>query len=343
MFMILVTGGTGLVGSHLLYELIAANKPVRAIFRTEAKQNIVKRVFSYYTEDFLTLFNKIEWVEADLLDIPKLTEAFKNIDYVYHAAALVSFAPNDYHKLRKTNIEGTTNIVNLCISNQIKKLCYVSSIATIGDSENNGDIDEETNWNAEKDNSVYAITKYGAEIEVWRGTQEGLDAVIVNPGVIIGAGIWNHGSGEIFKKVHEGLSFYTKGHIACVPVSDVVLNMIMLLESSIKNERYILVAEHIPYKTFLGIIAKKLNVKPPHIEAKPWVLNMAWRLDWLKQKLTGTPRILVKQLALSLVDRTIYDNAKIKAQFDFQFTPIETCIENVANKFLKDQQPTDRF
>ncbi|OBX23120.1 MULTISPECIES: NAD-dependent epimerase/dehydratase family protein [Bizionia] len=333
--MILVTGGTGLVGSHLLYQLVADNKAVRAIYRTEAKQDIVKRVFSYYTQDYDALFNKIEWIEADLLDIPQLTEAFKNIEYVYHCAAMVSFAPNDYHKLRKTNIEGTTNMVNLCISNHVKKLCYVSSVATIGDSENNRQVDEETNWNPEKDNNVYAITKYGAEIEVWRGTQEGLDAVIVNPGVIIGAGIWNHGSGEIFKQVHEGLSFYTKGHIACVNVSDVVKSMILLLENTIKNERYILVAEHIPYQTFLATIATSLHVKPPHIEAKPWMLSIAWRLDWLKNKLTGKPRKLVKPMLKSTLNKTVYDNTKIKTQLDFQFTPMDSTIDNVAKAFLK--------
>lgn len=334
--MILVTGGTGLVGSHLLYRLIADSKAVRAIYRTKAKQEIVKRVFSYYTQDYESLFNKIEWIEADLLDIPQLTEAFKNIEYVYHCAAMVSFAPNDYHKLRKTNIEGTTNIVNLCISHHVKKLCYVSSVATIGDSENNRHVDEETNWNQEKDNSVYAITKYGAEIEIWRGTQEGLDAVIVNPGVIIGAGIWSHGSGELFNQVYEGLPFYTKGHIACVTVNDVVKSMVMLLESTIKNERYILVAEHIPYQTFLATIAKTLNVKPPHIEAKSWMLSIAWRLDWFKHKLTGKPRKLVKPMLKSTLNKTVYNNTKIKSQLNFQFTSISDYIENVASQFLKE-------
>ena len=338
--MILVTGGTGLVGSHLLYQLVANNKPVRAIFRTEAKQEIVKRVFSYYSDDYLNLFNKIEWIEADLLDIPQLTEAFKGIEYVYHAAAFVSFAPNDYHKLRKTNIEGTTNIVNLCISKQVKKLCYVSSIATISDPENNKYITEETHWNAEKDNSVYAITKYGAEIEVWRGTQEGLNAVIVNPGVIIGSGIWNHGSGFIFKQVFNGLSYYTNGHIPCVAVTDVVKSIITLLEEEIKNERYILVAEHLPYKTFLNLIANNLDVKPPHIEAKTWLLSLAWRLDWLRHKLTGKPRKLVKQIVKSTQSETIYDNSKIKKDLNFQFSPIENHIKKVAKNFLKDNAST---
>lgn len=334
--MILVTGGTGLVGSHLLYQLVSANKSVKAIYRTKAKQAIVKRVFSYYSEDYMALFNKIEWVEADLLNIPKLSHAFENVEYVYHCAAFVSFDPNDYHTLRKTNIEGTTNIVNLCISSRIKKLCYVSSVATIGDTLKNAPINEETEWNQEKDNNVYAITKYGAEIEVWRGTQEGLDAVIVNPGVILGPGLWDSGTGEIFKQVRKGLPFYTKGHIACVSVMDVVTVMMHLLESPIKNERFILVSDHVPYKDFLDQIAKNLNVKQPYIEAKPWLLSIAWRIDWLVNKVTGKPRKLVKHMVKSTQNKTVYDASKIENQLDYKFTPIKANIETVAKKFLMD-------
>ena len=199
--MILVTGGTGLVGSHLLFELVHTNENIRAIYRDEAKQVLVKKVFSYYSEESNLLFNKIDWVKADLLDIPTLTEVFTGITHVYHCAALISFDPKDYHKLRKINIEGTANIVNLCIANTISKLCYVSSISTLGKKENHSHINEETHWNPDADNSVYGISKYGAEMEVWRGTQEGLKTVIVNPGLILGPGLWNSGSGLLFKEV----------------------------------------------------------------------------------------------------------------------------------------------
>src|SRR5690606_13726688 len=150
-----------LVGSHLLYKLVSADEKVRAIYRNEQKLENVKNVFSTYTDDYKSLFEAIEWVEADILDIPSLTEAFKGISYVYHCAALVSFEPNKYHILRKINIEGAANIVNFCISHNIKKLCYVSSEATLGNTLNKEPITEETIWNPETDNNVYAITKYG--------------------------------------------------------------------------------------------------------------------------------------------------------------------------------------
>ncbi|WP_417882581.1 NAD-dependent epimerase/dehydratase family protein [Xanthomarina gelatinilytica] len=334
--MILVTGGTGLVGSHLLYQLTTNNNPVRAIYRNKNKLALTKKIFSYYSENPDILFNKIDWVEADLLDIPLLTEAFKGITHVYHAAAFVSFEPDKYHLLRKTNIEGTANIVNLSIANKIEKLCYVSSVATIGSATSKDTLNELTLWNPEADNSVYSITKYGAEMEVWRGTQEGLDAIIVNPGVIIGPGIWNYGSGNIFKKVYNGLPFYTKGVTGYVGIEDVVLPMMKLMESPIKNERFILVSENWPYKQFIDKIATSLNVKAPSKKASSLLLQMGWRLDWLKHKLTGKRRRLSKQLVHTLNSKSVYDNTKLKTQLNYQFKPLEKSIKEVAGIFLKE-------
>ncbi|MEO8933398.1 MAG: NAD-dependent epimerase/dehydratase family protein [Xanthomarina sp.] len=335
--MILVTGGTGLVGSHLLYELALKNESIKAIYRNAEKQSIVKKIFSYYSENADALFNKIEWIQADLLDIPLLTEAFKNVTHVYHCAAFVTFEPNKYHELRKTNIEGTANIVNLSISNQVKKLCYVSSISTLGKILNKKDIDEDSLWNSEADNSLYGITKYGAEMEVWRGTQEGLDTVIVNPGVIIGPGIWDYGSGTIFKSVHKGLPFYTEGVTGYVSVFDVVNCMVLLMESTIKNERFIVVAENWSYKEFISAIATALNIKPPTKKASYFLLNMAWRLDWIKHKTTGKPRSISKQLANTLNSISIYKNSKITSYLNYQFKPLSKDIEFVSKLFLKEE------
>ena len=158
---------------------------------------------------------------------------------MYHCAAFISFDTNDYFALRKINIEGTANLVNLCLANNIEKLCYVSSIATIGNSIKNELITEDTHWNPEEDQSVYAITKYGAEMEVWRGTQEGLIVIVVNPGIIIGAGFWRSGSGSLITRIYKGISHYTTGVVGFVDVLDVVMPLIQFMESDIKNERYI--------------------------------------------------------------------------------------------------------
>ncbi len=340
--MILVTGGTGLVGSHLLFKLVNENEKVRAIYRREKTLKRVKHVFSYYSNDAENLFEKIEWVQADINDIPILQVAFKGITHVYHCAAFVSFEPDKYRTLRKININGTANIVNLCLSNTIEKLCYVSSIAAIGHHNNPEKlIDEKTAWNPEDDNSVYAITKYGAELEVWRGTQEGLDAVIVNPGIILGAGYWNGGSsGNLFKQIYEGMRYYVNGVAGYVDVWDVVNTMHQLMISDIKNESYILVSENLSFKTFQTKTAKALDVKPPNKEAKPWLLHIAWRLDWLQFKLFGKRRRLSKQAAKSAVSIAKYDNSKLKNALNFEFKPIDEAINEISNLYLKDLNHT---
>ncbi|WP_274474040.1 NAD-dependent epimerase/dehydratase family protein [Mangrovimonas aestuarii] len=332
--MILVTGGTGLVGSHLLFKLVKENEKVRAIYRQKHKLDIVKRVFSFYDENVSELFNRIEWIKADVTDIPSLTEAFKDTTYVYHCAAFVSFEPDKYFSLRKTNIEGTANIVNLCLSNKINKLCYVSSVATLGKNENGGPITEDTHWNNDADNNVYAITKYGAEMEVWRGSQEGLNVVIVNPGVILGPGIWTHGSGSIIKRVNKGEPFYTCGSTGFVDVNDVVEAMISLMKSDVKTQRFVLVAENWAYKNLLQSIASLINVKPPQKEALKWQLQIAWRMDWLMSKLTGKRRRLTKQLSRTLVTETKYSSDRYLEVFNKKFIPIEKSLKFTTQAFL---------
>ena len=336
--MILVTGSTGLVGSHLLYKLSSNGEKVRAIYSSERKLDNVKNVFSGYSDNYKTLFESIEWVQADILDIPSLTEAFEGVSYVYHCAAFVSFEPDKYRLLRKTNIEGTANIVNLCISNSITKLCYVSSIAAIGNPNNSLPIHEETEWNPEAENNVYAITKYGAEMEVWRGTQEGLNAVIVNPGVILGAGIWRYGSGSLFKKAHGGLKYYTSGSVGLVDVEDVVAIMINLTKSQISNERFILVAENWTYKDFLQAMATSVNVSPPKKLAPKWLLQITWRLDWLTFKLTGKRRQLTRHLVKELSTKNTNNNNKIKSHLSFEFKPISKSIIEIGQLYLKQVQ-----
>jgi len=333
--MILVTGGTGLVGAHLLYKLSSNNERVRAIYRNEKKLSNTKNVFSCYTKDYEAIFDSIEWIKADILDIPALSKVFKGITKVYHCAAFVSFEPDKYQLLRKTNIEGTANIVNLSIANSIEKLCYVSSIATLGTTLDNTSINEETIWNPEADNNVYAITKYGAEIEVWRGTQEGLNAVIVNPGVILGAGIWRYGSGSLFKKAKNGLKFYTKGTVGLISVEDVVNIMMALMTSKIINERFVLVAENWTYKKFLQALAKSVNKKVPKKIASQSILNLVWKLDWLNHKITGKRRRLTKHIANSLSTETYYSSDKIKKALDYEFKAVDKTIISVGQAYQK--------
>tara|TARA_A100000171_G_scaffold52542_1_gene71477 strand:- start:15790 stop:16797 length:1008 start_codon:yes stop_codon:yes gene_type:complete len=333
--MILVTGGTGLVGSHLLYLLLKDGQKVRAIHRKGSDLTILNNVFSYYTKDATSLLQNLEWFEANITDIPKLEAAFKNITLVYHAAAYVDFNPKNYYKLKKANIEGTANVVNMCIAHQVKKLCYVSSIATLGDAIGNEVLDEESYWNPEAKNSVYAITKYGAEMEVWRATQEGLDAVIVNPGVILGEGLWHKGSGSIVKRVAKGLTYYTTGGIGLVDVQDVTRVMVELMKSNITNKRFILVAENVPYKDFLGELAEKLNTRKPSRKIAKWKLSLFSSIDWFFSFFFGTKRKLLRTHVESLYKFDTYDGNAITKAIDFEYTPLAITMERVADNFRK--------
>ncbi len=334
--MILVTGGTGLVGAHLLYALINNGEKVRAIHRKSSDLEAVKNVFSFYTNEPDTLFNKIEWMVADITNVPSLTPAFKDVDYVYHCAAYISFNPKYYPVLKKVNVEGTANIVNFCLTESVKKLCYISSIATLGKSANGGLITEETEFNPEDNNSVYSITKQEAEMEVWRGTQEGLDAVIVNPGVILGEGIWSSASGGILRSASKGIKYYTSGGIGIVDVQDVVKAMVLLMNSPIKNEHYILVSKNISYREFLSKIAFNLNKKEPTQLIAKWVMMVFSSVDWFSNKLFKTRRKLINATVRTLYKKRSYDGSKIENNLDFQYRNYEKTIERVSRNYLRD-------
>ena len=333
--MILVTGGTGLVGSHLLFELTKSQQKIRALYRSQKTVEKVKHIFSYYTDTIDDQFDRIEWVQADLNDMPKLTDAFEGVTHVYHCAALISFDPIDYYKLRETNISGTANIVNLSVINGIQKLCYVSSVATMG--YDPVKITEETTWNPEDHQSVYAITKYEAEMEVWRGIQEGVPSVIVNPGVILGPGFFRSGSGGLFKRVYKGLHYATHGVSGYVGVLDVVKSMVSLMNSDRKNERYIMVAENLSFLEFTTLISNAFKIPPPKKIARKWLLSFTWRLDWLKQKLTGKKRLFTKNISKTLRSKSYYSSDKfLEAEPKFKFTPISTVVSEVCQVFSKE-------
>ena len=332
--MVLVTGATGLVGSHLVLHLLEQNESVKAIYRNEETISKTKAVFSLYKKEIL--FKKIEWIQADITDVPTLEMAFQDVEFVYHCAAFISFDPKEENQLRKINIEGTANIVNFCIEYNIKKLCYVSSIAALGDlAINEITISETTEWNPEKAHSDYAISKYGAEIEVWRGQQEGLNVVIINPGVILGPCLWETGSSEIFIKVKKGLLFYTKGLTGFIAVTDVVKLMFQLMKSNITGERYIAIAEAMTFETVLKTIAKALQVKPPIFYAKPWLTEIAWRIDWVLATFFIQKRKLSKSMAQSLHNTDVISNKKIRTTLDYKFLDIDDCILEIGKSYFK--------
>ncbi len=337
--MILVTGGTGLVGTHLLYTLAAAGENVRAIRRATADLSEVKAVFAYYGDVNEALFQRIEWVEGDVTDLFSLEDALEGVEYVYHCAALVSFDPRDRRLMQRINEEGTANVVNACLDAGIKKLCHVSSTAAVGKTIDKSLIDERTLWKNSPENSHYAITKYNAEREVWRGIEEGLNAVIVNPGIIIGPSSRSGGSPAMFRQVAEGLRYYTSGSTGFVDVRDVVRLMTELMKSGISGQRYLLVAQNLPFREVFDSIAVALDRNKPSVSVAPVWSGLAWRIEKLRRFFFGGAPLITRETARSAYQQFAYNNRKAQAFAPQPFIPIHESILHACN-FYRQRRPT---
>ena len=328
----LITGATGLVGAHLLLFLLEKNEPVRALYRTEQTLDKTKKLFAFYQKQ--DLFLLINWVKADITDTTSLDTAFEGITHVYHCAAYISLSSTD-KKMYKTNIEGTANIVNFSIDYGIKKLCYVSSIASIGAPEKPNRIaTEATEWNPNADHTDYAISKYGGETEVFRGSQEGIEVVVVNPGIILGPEFWNSESARFFKEIHKGLSYYTKGITGFVAVTDVVRAMYELMHSKVNIEKYILVGKNITFEDFLNQIATAINAKKPSVYAKPWMTKLASQIDFIFSKLFFRKRKLTSSMSKAAHASYTYSSAKIERELNFEFTDLNAYIDQMGKNYL---------
>ncbi len=326
--MVKVIGGTGLVGSHLLCELVESETEIFASYRTESKIPNVKKVFDFY---FGTAsdehWKKIKWQQVNVNDIVSLDDFIGENDEVYHCAALVSFNRGDFNKLMKINREGTTNVVNVCLDMNIRKLCYVSSTAAItgGDIK---EVSEGSKWKKSDDTGPYSISKYGAEREVWRGIEEGLSAVIVNPCVILGSGNWNDSSLTILKEMEKGLSFYPPGGNAIVDARDVAKCMVKLMKSEVQSERFLLIGENTLFKDLLDKIAIKLGKKPPFIAVGKFGLTIARLIMGFGAFFTRGKSPITKDTVNSSLSTTVYKNDKIKSTLNYNFLSLEETIDN---------------
>jgi nucleoside-diphosphate-sugar epimerase len=300
--MILVTGGAGLVGNELIKQLLSQGKTVKAI----------------YNKSLLKFANSASLISVpcDILDVYALEDAMQDVTEVYHCAAIVSFAPKDEKNLYKINVEGTANVVNACLNAGICKLVYVSSVAALGRIREGEMINENMQWTPETSNSKYGHSKYLAEMEVWRGIAEGLDAVIVNPVIILGAGNWNEGSIKLFKSVYDGFPYFSLGTSGFVDVKDVACAMIQLMQSDITAERFILSAENATYQSVFNIMAKAFGKKLPAKKITPFLAAIAWRVEAIKSKFTGKAPLVTKETAATSLAEVTFDNSKL-----FKFLP----------------------
>ncbi len=324
------------MGSHLLLELTRTEDRVRAIRRSSSDIRRVRDVFAFYLEDPGARYNKIEWVDGDTTDPQSLLEAMEGVQDVYHAAANVSVVPGRNKKLMHNNVGGTANVVNTCLEKQVRKLCFISSTAALGSVAPDEMITEDTLWSGSKKRSLYSVSKFNSELEVWRGMAEGLQAVIVNPSIVIGPGDWNRSSAYLFKAVWKGMKFYTEGTTGYVDVRDVVRAMTELMKSKHRGERFTVSAENLSYRRVLEMIAEALGRKPPHIHARPLMVSAAWRLDWLASQLTGKTRSITRDAAVSSQRKALFSNRKIREATGMEFIPIDRSIRDTAQIFLRE-------
>lgn len=336
--MILLTGATGLLGAHLALQLVEQGSEIRAIYRSSKSLEKTKSLFQYKNK--LDLWDKIQWVEADLTDTIALEHAFENINQVYHCAALVSFDPKDQEKMRQINIQGTANVINLSIDFGVEKFCHVSSIAALGQPiDSSMPINEKTPWNPETNKSYYSISKYGAEMEVWRGSQENLKVIIVNPGIIFADGFQWGACADMIQKIKKGMPFYTKGSTGIVYIQDVVDSMIQLMQSPIFNQRYTLVSNTMPYKYLLNYISMALkNKKTARIQAGKFLCTLAYSLDAAICLLTKSKRSFTKDMARSASSISIYNSDKIEKFLNRKLTDYTYYMPKVLDYF-KSKQP----
>lgn len=322
--MILVTGGTGLLGSYLLRELAAREQKVIALYRKEIPKN--------------TDSSQIQWVNGDVLDVVLLEDMMEQVDFVYHCAATVSFNPRKNDELRKVNVEGTANVVNAALKSGVQKLVHVSSVATLGARRDGSLVSETSGWDEDRHNSFYSRSKYFAELEVWRGMAEGLKSVIVNPSLILGVGNWENGSPALFKKAWDEFPWFAEGGGGMVDAGDVARAMILLMESEITHERFIINAENRSFKELFTGMAQCFGKKPPYKKASRFMTGLLWRIEGIRSRVTGSEPLLTKSAAEAAGRRVYYDNSKLlKFLPGFQYKPLNQTIDECCNQYMQMQ------
>jgi nucleoside-diphosphate-sugar epimerase len=336
--MILLTGATGLVGSHILFQLLSEGKKVRALYRSEAAKASVEKVFACYHEHPKALMEKAEWMQGDILDIPVLEDAFEDITQVIHSAAVVSFNPRRKQEIMETNLNGTRNMVNLSLDFGVEKFGYVSSVAAIGRGKDGLGISEKTEWQNSTQNSDYSLSKYQAEMELWRGTEEGLPVVIINPSIILGPGFWDQSSGKLFSAVYKKFPFYSRGANAFVDVKDVARVMIALMESDIVNESFVLAPWNKTYREVMNAMAEEMGRKKPRIAANGLLIGAAWRYERLLNVFLNKEPGLTKHTAEVGMRVNTYNSEKIMRTLGYSFRPLDETIREYSKLFLKDKK-----
>lgn len=334
---VLVTGSTGLLGSHLIAKLLHQNKTVIATKRKNTNTEVTQKILSYYFNDN-QFFERLVWIEPDFFNPYEWEEILSvyQINEIYHCAGNVSFNDKRKEEILKTNVGITTHLVNACIDKEVK-FCYVSSIAALLNQFEHNNITEKTFWQPGKYEYTYALSKYLGECEVWRGIEEGMNAVIVNPGIIVGAGNWNRGWGILVQKAYKGIPFYTTGKTGYVAVEDVVDIMIQLMDKNIFGQRFILTENNYTFKEILEELHLSLSRPIPKYQAAPWMLHFVRAIENIYSFFNRDYEpSFTKGTVQAAFTENIYNNSLIKNTLNYHFRPIKPYIHKVSEKFLQE-------
>jgi nucleoside-diphosphate-sugar epimerase len=326
---VLITGATGLIGSHLTAQVLLKGENVTAFVRENSNRNNIKEVLSFYTNDYETYFNKIKFKVGDITDYFSIIDALEGIDEVYHCAGMVDFNEKNLKQLLLVNETGTTNLINAALEKKGIRVCHVSSVATIPNHDKKPVINENIFWKSSPKNAAYSISKYNAEREAWRGVAEGLDLFMVNPSIVLGAGCWNQSTGKIIEECRKGVKFYTKGITGFVDIRDLASVMYKLMKSSVSSQRFIVNGENISYQSMLTKFHEAFGNKKPTIEAGKFLLSIATLLDYLFSK----ERRLNKQVVESLLSESYYSNEKIINETGHKFYTLDETITHITEKY----------
>jgi len=321
------------VGAHLLYHLVSRDEKVLALKRETSNIDYTRKVFGIYGEDQQQLFDRIEWVNGDVLDPEVLTEHTRRADTIYHAAAMVSFRSSDRKKMLHTNVQGTANVVNAALENGVERLVFVSSVAALDPPKGEHPVEEQQFGNFPTRYSAYAESKFQSELEVWRGVEEGLTAVVVNPSVIIGPMVPLQGPGGLFTSLRKGMRYFPGGVTGFVDVRDVCRAMLALADRNLANDRYIVSEGNHSYKEMFRLIARTFNSKVPDKQLPAWVTAMAWRLEGLRAWLVGGNPRITREIHESAHRRVYFSNNKLVQSLDYTFIPIEQSVEDTISFF----------
>ncbi len=334
--MVFVTGATGILGRVIVLELLKKGKTVRAAKRPGSNIEEVKHSYQYYTGEPEVFFSKIEWVNVDFDDIHSLQSAVKGVTEVYHCAAKVSFHPKDKKEMYHTNIKGTENLLFACEDSGVRKFLHVSSIAVLDGFNEIGDLDEESDFNPKIEHSAYAVSKYLSEMEVWRASAEGLNTVIINPGMIVGTGNWKHSSGELFSTFEKN-GFTFSGGSSYIDVRDVAKTAIDLMEKNKFGERFILVSEGEKYTAIGNQIRRKLNLKDTTVLSRGILNTGRWLnifFGWLIPQLKMATRNNIE----SVTSYNTISNQKVKDALGYDFIPVKESVDFHLNNYINDQK-----